>query len=135
MFDPDEHNIKLTGAYIKSKTEFEGVDTKKADAFTKNNFDINTMYDNLILIKINELLNSSGELKYFDNKSCFSKALNKPSDVIVGFYNKLAEFYNNQSYKPDQNNFQLTSNSNQIQRIKDSRIGATKMVMMHVVTG
>jgi hypothetical protein len=47
----------------------------------------------------------------------------------------LVEFYNNQSYKPDQNDFQITMNRNQIQRVKDARIGETKMVMMHVVTG
>ena len=134
LFDYDVNkNIVLD--YINNKP-VEGIDITKAQQFKENKEKFNTLITfndkllYLIAIKFDSnLFYANGILKLSKNDKKSSKIL----EDIIGYYNKLVSCYN--SDKPNPSDFQITLNSNQIQRIKDSRIGATKMVMMHVVTG
>lgn len=132
LFDYNTNkNIVLN--YINNKP-IEGINKELANQYKKNK-----TFNNLITFN-DKLLNSlatnfNSNLYYSNGTLKFSKDDKKSSvnlNEIIDIYNKLVECYN--ANKPN-NNFQITTNSNQIQRIKDSRIGATKMVMMHVVTG
>lgn len=131
LFNYNENKTAVLD-YIKNK--IKGINFVKANEYKNNEqiFKDLIKLDNNLLFQIAKNFNSNlhysnGTLVlYKDGKK--SKNLNE----IVNYYNKLLAYYN--ASKPDEN-FQITSNSNQIQRVKDVRIGATKMVMMHVVTG
>ena len=133
LFDYDTNKI-IVLKYINEKPN-DGIIKVLADEYKKDKekfYNLITLDDkllNLIATNFNSnLYYTNGKLKLSKDDKKSSKNL----DEIVEYYNKLLTCYN--SNKPNKN-FQITSNSNQIQRIKDSRIGATKMVMMHVVTG
>lgn len=119
----------------KIKEKIKDIDQTKAEKYKENkdSFESLITFKNDLLYNIaknfnSDLYYSNEKLKLLKNNNKSNEDLNK----IVEYYNKLFECYN--KYKPNEK-FQITTNSNQIQRIKDSRIGATKMVMMHVVTG
>jgi len=134
LFDYDT-NKSIVLKYINEKPD-DGINKVLADEYKKDK----EKFYNLIILddKLLNLIatNFNSNLYYTNGILKLSKDGKKSSknlDDIVEYYNKLVVCYN--MNKPDTTDFQLTSNSNQMLRIKDSRIGATKMVMMHVVTG
>jgi len=136
-FDRVEDNLDI---YINKMTSPpKGIDDKILKQYTSLE-SINTLiiFSNQELSNISSRLKidvfkfESGDLKYGENNISLKETL--------GNYNKLFEYYSN-GYKientsgSNQVDLDLTQIQNQIMRIKDARIGATKMVLMHVVTG
>ena len=131
LFPYDENNQKIFKNYID--TQQNNINTTLAKEYKKEKEKFTKLieYENPILYQISKNFNTN---LYVDENSNikFSENGKKLTEIIEN-YNKLLIQYN--ANKPDEKNFEITVNSNQIKRIKDSRIGATKMVLMHVVTG
>ena len=134
LFDYDTNKLIVLN-YINNKPN-EGINNTLAQQYKSNK----ETFTSLITLEDKSLSTIAKKFNtdlYYNGKTLKLSKDNKKStknlNEIIGDYNTLVGCYN--ANKPDSNNFQLISNSNQILRIKQSRIGATKMVMMHVVTG
>ena len=104
---------------------------KKHEEYKKNNL------ENINNQKIlNELLNYKNEqlktlFNYYDKKEFEYKELTEK----INEFNSLLKCYKSGYGNEDSFDKEKLKVTNQINRIKDGRIGATKMVLMHVVTG
>jgi hypothetical protein len=109
------------------------------DYFRKDNFI--GKFNELINVKNDVLINICktfliDELEYNSmNNEITIKNTNSTLQKIIEDFNKLLVNYNTfaTTDPPPNINYQIIDN--QVQRIKDSIMGATKMVLMHVVTG
>lgn len=135
-----EEKEQLIKAYENSKNDLNNEKNKLEENIKNYESEINDLYNTMIFItykddSLLEIFKFFGITKLeYDGNKLFSPELKKSLEEIINDYNKLLTCYNN-SYTDPQDNLDNLSLVNQINRIKDGRIAAAKMVLMHVVTG
>ena len=145
MYKFTGNNITNVKKYIEEKTTFKDVDTKKANSLGEDSFNKNTTITNDVLKNLcdifslkeleykefNELKDGKNVKEYRFYFTDGEKSLNE----VIDDYNNLLTCYDSGLNKNKNIQIDTTIVKNQIERIKDASIAATKMVLMHVVTG
>jgi hypothetical protein len=121
-FNNNEHNKAILKEYLSNPINIPNKE------YIKN--ENKTPFNELIKFS-NEILSKLSEQEYIFTKNDTTYQ-NDSLQKTINDYNKLFGCYTNGYKKNDQEQTQIY---NQIMRIQDARIGATKMVLMHVVTG
>lgn len=130
LYDFDGNNKTNAANFIKSKTNFNGIDLKIANSFGFESFNKNTILTNKVLKDLCDVF-SLNELQYKESKFYFTDGKKSLNEVIDDYNNLLGCYDSVKTNDP----IDTTIVRNQIERIKDASIAATKMVLMHVVTG
>ena len=137
MFEFNETNKNRVKAYIDDKLKPKVPNSDYVKLSNLKEFEKLIKYSDDKLFEVCERL-SIAKLTMGDANLTYElNGSDKDLSETIGNYNILYEHYLSGYKSPETENIDinLTKILNQINRIKDCRIGATKMVLMHVVTG